>query len=592
MIYTHLTKRNLYIHLYDMEKTIKSGVAMLNVLESWGIDHLYGIPGGSFNSVMRALHDKQETFKFIQVRHEETGAIAAAAEAKLTGRIGVCSGTAGPGATHLFNGLYDAQLDHVPVLALIGQVASSAMNRNAFQEMNENPMFTDVSVYNRTVMNPESLPFIVDEAIRQAYEHNGVAVVTIPVDYGYMDIPDVDISSARNHRKGTPRPDMEDIRAAVELIEKAERPVLYVGQGARGAGEEVVALSEHYAMPVVLSVLAKGIIPDRTENFMGMAGRLSTKAANEALLASDLIVFVGSNFPFASYFFPPEAKFIQVDTDSSKLGSRHKTDSAILGDAGEVMRLLRKNGPRKTPGRWLEANRTNRQNWLKWMWGFGDSDEVPLRAEPVFKEINRIAEEDAIFVTDVGNVTIHAVRLLEMNGSKQQFTTSGLFATMGYGVPGGIGAKLSYPRRQVFTLNGDGGFAMVMQDIITQVKYRLPVINIVFSNDSLGFIEAEQEEIRMPKYGVELAGADYAGIGRAMGAAGFTVTRREQLREVFDQARQSDIPVVIDVKIRNERPFPAEAMILDSQVHGSEAVARFKAFYKVKGMPLLKELLK
>lgn len=575
-----------------MEKTIKSGVAMLNVLESWGVDHVYGIPGGSFNSIMRALYDKQDTMRFIQVRHEETGALAASADAKLTGKIGVCFGTAGPGATHLFNGLYDAQQDRVPVLALIGQVASSAMNYNSFQEMNENPMFTDVSIYNRTVMNPQSLPFVVDEAVRRAYEHKGVAVVTIPVDYGYADIPDTDISSAKNHRAGTPEPEMRDILAAVELLIAAERPVLYVGQGARGAGDEIIALSEHYSMPVVLSVLAKGIIPDDTANFMGMAGRLSTKPANEALLASDLILFAGSNFPFAKFFFPPESKFIQIDIDSSKLGSRHKTDVAILGDAGKTMKLIRENGNKKPVSKFLEACRKNRQNWLKWQRGFEDSDDFPLRAEPVFKEINRIAADDAVFVTDVGNVTIYAVRLLGMNGKRQMFTTSGLFATMGYGVPGGIAAGLSYPGRQVFTLSGDGGFAMVMQDVITQVRYRLSVINIVFSNNSFGFIEGEQEEIRMPKYGVDLTGADYAKIAEAMGAVGFTVSHRSQLREIFDKAGQSDVPVVIDVKLTGERPFPAEAMILDADIHGAEAVEKFKKRYKVNGMPLLKDLLK
>jgi len=463
---------------------------MLNVLKSWGVDHIYGIPGGSFNSIMNALYDRRGQIKFIQVRHEETGAIAASAEAKLTGKIGVCSGTAGPGATHLFNGLYDAQMDHAPVLALVGQVSSVAMNYNSFQEMNENPMFTDVSVYNRTVMTPESLPFIIDEAIRKAYEYQGVSVVTIPVDFGYMDIQDKNISSAKNHRTGIILPDEKDIAEAIKLLEAAERPVLYVGQGARGAKDEIIALSEHYSMPIVLSVLAKGIIPDATENFMGMAARVATKPANEALQMADLILFTGSNFPFARFFFPENAKFIQIDMDASKLGSRHKTDVAILGDARESMKRLVQPGNKKTVSKFLEACRKNRQNWINWVHSFKESKESPLRPEPVFREINRIATDDAIFITDVGNVTIFAIRFLDMNG-QQQFSTSGLFATMGYGVPGGIGAKLSYPNRQIFTLSGDGGFAMVMQDIITQVKYNLPIINIVFSNASFGFIDAE-----------------------------------------------------------------------------------------------------
>jgi len=575
-----------------MEATIKSGQAMLNVLESWGVNHIYGIPGGSINSVMDALYEEQSRIRYIQVRHEEVGALAASAHAKLTGKIGVCYGSAGPGATHLFNGLYDAQMDHVPVLALIGQVSSKAMNRDTFQELNENPMFADVSVYNRTVMTPESLPFVIDNAIRRAYELKGVAVVTIPVDFGFVDIPNIDVSSAKNHRVSIPKYDLKDIEAAVELMKSAEKPVLYVGQGARGAKNEIITLSEHFSMPIVLSVMAKGIIPDNTSNFMGMSGRLSTKPANEALAAADLIVFIGSDFPFAAHLFPAKAKFIQVDIDSSKLGKRHKTDVAILGDAKEVMQQMVRLTSPKSLSRFLEANRQNRQNWQKWLHSFDDRDDVPMRVEPVFKEINRIADEDAIFITDVGNTTIHAIRCLNMNGEKQMFSTSGLFATMGYGIPGGIAAKLDFPARQVFTLNGDGAFAMVMQDIITQVKYKLPIINIVFSNDSLGFIEAEQEDTKQPKFGVDLASADYAKIGEAMGAKGFTVTRKEQLKQVFDEAKKSSIPVVIDVKIENKRPFPSEAMVLDPDIYGNEAVEAFIKRYEVKGMPLLKELLK
>lgn len=469
---------------------IKSGLAMIKVLESWGVEHVYGIPGGSINSTMDALYEKRNKVKYIQVRHEEVGAMAAAAHAKLTGRIGVCFGSAGPGATHLFNGLYDAQMDHVPVLAIIGQVAANAMNYDSFQELNENPMFTDVSVYNRTVMTPESLPHVIDEAIRRAYEHKGVAVVTLPVNFGWADIPDEDISSAKAHRKGLLMPDIKDIKEAVKLIERAEKPVLYIGQGVKGGLDEVLKMSEHFSMPIVSSVVAKGIVPEEVENYMGTAGRVATKPANEALLNSDFIAFIGSDFPFARFFFPKEAKFIQVDIDSAKLGKRHKTDVAILGDAKESLRLMVKEGKKIAPTKWLKANRQNRKNWLSWMHSFDNSNAFPLRVEPVFKEINRIATDDAIFITDVGNSTIFAVRMLKMNGKDHMFSTSPLFATMGYGVPGGIAAKLTYPKRQVFTINGDGAFAMVMQDVITQVRYKLPIINIVFSNDSLGFIDA------------------------------------------------------------------------------------------------------
>lgn len=574
-----------------MTKMIPAGVAMVKVLESWGIDHLYGIPGGSFNSTMDALYEQREKIRYIQVRHEEVGALAAAADAKLTGKIGVTFGSAGPGATHLFNGLYDAQMDHVPVLALIGQVASSAMNDYSFQELNENPMFADVSVYNRTVMSPESLPKVVDQAIREAYAHNGVAVVTIPVDYGTVEIPDVEISTAKNHRKNVLLPDSPaDIEATVNLIAEAKQPVLYVGQGTRGGFAEIKAFAEYFSMPVASSVLAKGIIPDRYENYLGTAARVAGKPANEALAVADLIVFAGSDFPFAKYFFNPTAKFIQIDIDSAKFGRRHKTDVTILGDATTALKQIREKGTARPKDLWFEKNQENIKNWQAWLKSFENRQDIPMRVEPVFKEINRIAGDNSIFMTDVGNSTIYGIRFLDLNG-KQKFTTSGWFATMGYGVPGGIAAKLSYPDRQVFTLNGDGAFAMVMQDVITQVKYHLPVINVVFSNDSLGFIEAEQEDTKQSKYGVFLQGADFGKIAEGMGAKGYTVTDPSDLPRIFDEAKASEIPVVIDVKIANDRPIPVEHLVLDPKKFSQEEITAFKDRYEVHDLPTLRELL-
>ncbi|MCD8350145.1 MAG: pyruvate oxidase [Planctomycetaceae bacterium] len=575
-----------------MSKSIQAAVAMLNVIESWGVDHIYGIPGGSINSTMDGLYQKRDSLRYIQVRHEECGAIAAAFDAKLTGKVGVCFGSAGPGATHLFNGLYDAQMDKVPVLALIGQVASTAMNFDTFQELNENPMFADVSVYNRTAMSPSSLPHLVDEGIRRAYEQKGVSVVTIPVDFGLeMSEEDDAVSSASAHRQGDPLPDPCDIREAVRLIEHSKRPVLYVGQGARGGKDEILALSRHYSLPIVMSVLAKGMIPDSEENFMGFAARVATKPANEALALSDLIIFVGSDFPFAKSFFPKTSRMIQVDTDSSKLGRRHFTDVAILGDARETMRQMKSGGEPVRERPFLNACRQNMRNWKKYLAKLANSDERPLRPEPAFKEINRIAESDAIFITDVGNTTIHVIRNVDMNGRGHQFATSGWFATMGAGVPGAIAAKLSYPNRQVFSLSGDGAFSMVMQDVITQVRYGLPIINVVFSNDSLGFIDAEQEDTGQTRFGVDLTGADYAKLGEAMGARGFRVDRPEQLPAVFDAARDSRVPVVIDIKVANHRPFPAEAMVLDPEKHSKEDIEDFKRRYEVDDMPVLRELL-
>ena len=570
---------------------INAGVAMVNVLEAWGIDHIYGIPGGSFNSTMDALYHEREAVKYVQVRHEEAGALAAATDAKLTGKVGAVFGSAGPGASHLINGLYDAQMDHVPVLALLGQVASTAMNYNAFQELNENPMFADVSVYNRTVMTPESLPHVIDEAIKAAYQQKGVAVVTIPVDFGFEEIEEAEIATAKNHKTGVVFPDETDLKAALPLIEAAHQPVLYIGQGVRGNFDTIKAFSEHFSMPVAASVLAKGIVPDLYENFLGFAARVATKPANEALADADLIVFVGSDFPFGRNFFNPSAKFIQVDIDAAKFGRRHNVDQSVLGDGATTLRRWVELGTARPADAWLKANQENIRNWHAWRKSFYNDESTPLRAEPVFKEINRIAEQDAVYVADVGNVTLNAIRHLEMNG-EQQFTTSGWFATMGNGVPGGIAAQLTYPDKQVFTFSGDGGFAMQMQDVITQVKYNLPIINVVFSNDAFGFIEAEQEDTEQQKFGVFLEGADFGKVGEALGADGFTITEYSQLEPAFTAAKASKRPVVIDVKIKDERPLPVEALQLEPEKFSVEQINAFKEKYQVHDMPTLRELLK
>lgn len=568
---------------------INAGTAMIKVFEAWGIDHIYGIPGGSFNSTMDALYHERQSVKYVQVRHEEAGALAAAADAKLTGKVGAVFGSAGPGATHLINGLYDAQMDNVPVVALLGQVASSSMNYNDFQEMNENPMFADVSIYNRTVMSPESLPHVVDEAIKAAYKFKGVAVITIPVDYGFAEIDEQEIATAKNHKTGVLQPDDEDLQAALPYFEQAKKPVLYIGQGLFGHFDAIDAFSKHFSMPIAASVLAKGIVPDLYENFLGFAGRVATKPANEALAEADLIVFVGSDFPFGRRFFNSDANFVQVDIDASKFGRRHQTDVSVLGDGATSLRKWTEMAAPRPADAWIKANQENARNWHAWRHSFDHDSQEPLRPEPVYQEINRIAAPDALFVTDVGNVTIHSIRHLEMTG-EQRFTTSGWFATMGNGVPGGIAAQLSYPDRQVFTFSGDGGFAMQMQDIITQVKYNLPIINVVFSNDSFGFIEAEQEDTEQTKFGVQLAGADFGKVGEALGAKGFTVTKEEELASVFTQAKESHGPVVIDVKIANERPLPVEELKLDPKRFSAEEIAAFKAKYQVHDLPALSEL--
>ena len=470
---------------------INAADAGLKVIESWGVKNIYGLPGGSFDSTMNAIYNRKDTLNYIQVRHEEVGALAAVGEAKVTGKIGVTFGSAGPGAVHLLNGLYDAQWDHVPVLALVGQVPTSAMNTNFFQEMNENPMFADVSVYNRTVMTAEQLPAVIDDAIAQAYAKSGVAVVTIPKDLGWQEIEDNYVSRAADYQKPLlPEPPAEKIAAAAKLLTEAKHPLLYVGNGARGARDEIIALSERLNAPILTSALGKGIIPDSYKANMGSAGRVASKPGIEIASNTDAVLFLGSDMPFQSFFIGPQAKYIQVDIDSAKFGRRHHVDVAILADAKKTAVALTNAIDQQPETGWYRAALNNKQNWADWMKSFEDDDETPLRVEPVFKQINDMDTDDAIFQVDVGNVTINGMRYLNTD-KHQRFTTSGWYATMGYALPAAIGAQAEYPDRQVWSISGDGGFAMVMQDILTQVKYHMPIINVVLTNESLGFIEAE-----------------------------------------------------------------------------------------------------
>ncbi|WP_127849776.1 pyruvate oxidase [Lacticaseibacillus hulanensis] len=576
-----------------MSGLINAADAMIKVLEDWGIHQIYGIPGGSFDSTMNALHNRRKTMRYIQVRHEEVGALAAAGEAKITGKIGATFGSAGPGAVHLLNGLYDAQHDHVPVLALVGQVGTGAMNTDYFQEMNENPMFADVAVYNRTVMTAAQMPHVVDEAIRQAYKYSGVSVVTIPTDLGWVPIEDNYVSSAKLYQQPIlPQPDPGRVDQALAILAAAKQPVMYVGQGAKGATADVLALSEKLSMPIVVTALGKDIIPDDYKGNMGSAGRVATKPGVEVARAADAVLFLGSDFPFQPYFINPDAKYIQVDIDASKFGRRHTVDVAILADAKQVAKMmLDRSQPRKATA-WYNAALADKANWSSWIHSFGESAAEPMRVEPVFEQINAMATDDAIFQVDVGNVTIDGMRFLDTS-KNQRFTTSGWYATMGYALPAAIGAQAEFPDRQVWSISGDGGFAMVMQDIITQVKYKMPIINVILSNDSLGFIEAEQDDTHQPHSGVDLLpGVRYAEASAAMGARGFEVTNLAELKAAFAAAASHrDGPVVINVHIANDRPLPVEQLVLDAETAPQEDVDAFVKKYHAEGLIPLRELL-
>lgn len=571
-----------------MAKTIKSGVAAVRVLEEWGVKHVYGIPGGSINSFMAALLAEGDRIEYIQVRHEEVGAMAASMHAKHTGHIGVAFGSAGPGGTHMFNGLYDAREDHVPVLAIVGQFSTSGMNMDAFQEMNENPMYADVSVYNRTVMTAEQLPHVIDEAIREAYEKRGVSVVILPVDLGWKDIPAQErYSSALSHRDyPNPTLHMPDIERAARILNTSEKTIIFAGIGTRGSGERVMELSRRIKAPVAITGINYDTFPHDFEALLGSPNRVATKPANEAFAHADTVLFVGSNFPFAetTNIFKNIKHFIQIDINAAHLGKRHADEVSILGDAGEAIAALLTLVDEKKETPWWRANLGNIANWREYTGMLETKTHGPLQSYQVFHEINEHAEQDAFFSIDVGDVTQTSVRHLHMN-LKQTWRTSNIFATMGIGIPGALAAKLDCPQRQVWSLMGDGAFQMVMQDLATQVQYALPIINVVFSNAQFGFIHDEQEDLDMGYLGVDFMDVDYAKVAEGMGAKSYTARAISELSDIFAHAMKdvrAGHTVLIDAKITKERPIPVEHLVLDPDVHSKEDIQAFQKRYEAQ----------
>lgn len=568
-----------------MANKISGSDAVLKVIEDWGVDRIYGYPGGSFDSTMNALYNQSNKIKFVQVRHEEAGALAAAADSKLTGKIGVCFGSAGPGAVHLMNGLYDAKHDHTPLLAIVAQVPSSNMNIDFFQALNEQPMFDDVAVWNRTAMTAESLPGMIDEAIRQAYKHNGVSVVTIPKDFGWAMIDDTFETNAKNHQAPLyPEPQADKIEEAVKLIKAAKAPMIYFGIGAKNAAPELKALSEKYKMPLVSSVLAKGILDEKYPAYLGSSGRVAPKPGAEIGFATDLMVWVGTDSPFSIHLFNPKAKVIQIDIDNEKIGKRHSVDVPVLADAKKALAALVDAGEELEATPFFNAALADKENWREWQDSFKDSKEVPVRPEPIFDIINKSASDKAVFAVDVGNVNINFERLIDMHGD-QKWTTSGQYATMGYGLPAAIAAKIAYPHRDVYSLNGDGGFAMLMEELLTQVKYNLHIVNVVFSNETLGFIEAEQrDDSHQPLSGVDIQATDWATAAKGLGCEAYTVETVDQFKDAMAAAAQTSAPVLIDVKLTHEMPFTTQHMFLDPATSSEEQVNAFVEKYQAQSL--------
>ncbi|MFC6465044.1 pyruvate oxidase [Marinilactibacillus sp. GCM10026970] len=577
----------------------KVSTASLKVLEGWGIDTIYGIPSGTLAPLMESLGEQEDTdIKFIQVKHEEVGAMAAVMQRKFGGNIAVCVGSGGPGASHLINGLYDAAMDNTPVLAILGSRPQKELNMDAFQELNQNPMFASIAVYNRRAAYAEQVPKMIDDAIRTAISKRGVSVIELPGDFGYHEIDnDAFYSSGHSYRDYvSPAINEADVDAAVELLNNAKRPAIYAGVGTMGHGPAVQELSRKLKAPVITTGKNFETFEYDFEALTGSTYRVGWKPANETVKEADTILFVGSNFPFAEIegTFSNTETFIQIDNNPTMLGKRHNADVAILGDAGEAVQSLLEKVTAVPESAWWNANLKNIQNWRDYMTKLETKESGALQLYQVYNAINKYADEDAIYSIDVGNSTQTSIRHLHMT-PKNMWRTSPLFATMGIGLPGGIGAKNVYPDRQVFNIMGDGAFSMNYQDIVTNVRYNMPVINIVFTNTEYAFIKNKYEDTNTNTFGTDFTDVDYAKIGEAQGAVGFTVSRIEDIDQVMAEAVKAykeGKTVVVDAKITKDRPIPVETLKLDSTLYSAEEITAYKEKYEAEELVPFSEFLK
>lgn len=564
-----------------------AGKIAAEVMEEWDIRHIFGLPGDSINHFVDNLRSEKEQLEFIQVRHEEVAALAASSYAKVTGRIGVCLSIGGPGAIHLLNGLYDAKADGAPVLVLAGQVESSKLGEDSFQEVHLERLFQDVSVFNARVSSPDSFPDLLNQAIRTAYARKGVSVLVIPDDMPAQKIKDSVRNTSSVSSKSKPAPLLDDIQNGLKLLQDAKRPVILAGTGAKGAVDELEEFADRLAAPIIFTLPAKGTLPDEHPLNLGQLGQIGTKPAYEAMEETDLLIMIGTSFPYRE-FLPDDAKAVQVDADPAQIGKRYPVTAGIAGDSKLVLQEWNKSLPRREDRAFLKECQINMKNW----WKHVEKDEVeattPIKPPQVIPMIQKIADHDAVLSVDVGNVTVWTARHFRM--TNQKFIISSWMATMGCGLPGAIASALANPERQAIAVCGDGGFTMVMQDFVTAVKYKLPIIVVILNNRKIGMIKYEQESIGHLEYETDLQDIDFAQFAKACGGEGYRVVKHEDLEPAFDMAAKLNKPVIIDVHIEDQPPLPGKITMDQAAGYSKHVMKKFFKQHEAEMPPLRKAL--
>ncbi|MEW9549090.1 thiamine pyrophosphate-dependent enzyme [Nonomuraea sp. NPDC050783] len=543
---------------------------LIERLAEWGVDTVFGLPGDGINGIMEGLRRHRDRVRFVLVHHEEAAAFMATAYAKATGRIGVCLATSGPGGIHLLNGLYDAKLDHVPVLAITGMQETSVLGTGYQQEVHLDKLFADVAEYNMMITNPGQLPSLVDLAIRTAYARRGVAHLTLPNDLQVAEAdadPYQHVGLARPPQTapvylqppGIPR--QEDIEWAAEVLNQAERPAMLVGQGALHARREVLAVAEALGAPVVKTLPGKAVVPDDSPFTTGGIGLLGTRPSEELMDEADVLFMVGTNFPYSKYLPEPgKARVVQFEADPVRAGARVATDVPVVCDAREgLAALLPLLTPRQDNAH-LAKYQQMMEKWGSDMRALENPDRDPIAPQYAVSVLDDLATDDAILTCDSGTIATWAARHWTIRGARE-FYLSGTLASMANGLPYAIAMQHAYPDRQVIAYVGDGGFSMLMAEFLTAVQHRLPVKVIINNNNSLGQILWEQMVLGYPEHGVRYAApeADFSAWARSCGGFGAKVGKAVDVVPAIREALAHDGPALVDIDVNpNEPPMPGK----------------------------------
>lgn len=559
-----------------------AGDILVETIMDWGVDTVFGIPGDGVNGVIESLRRYQDRIRFIQTRHEEAAAFAACGYGKFTGKLGCCVTTSGPGGIHLLNGLYDAKLDGVPVLAITGMQFHDLTHTYTQQDVELDKLFMDVAKYNVRIMGPAHVENAVELACRTALAYHGVAHVTIPVDFQSMPITKA-MRSARNLPRHVSEvwadsahvPSDDALRTAAEVLNAGSKPVILAGRGALGAAKELEEVAEILGAPIAKPVLGKGCVPDDSPYTTGGVGLLGTRPSQDALEGCDTLLIIGSSFPYIEFYPKPgRARCVQIDLDPQKIGLRYPAEVGLVGDSIRVLRRLLPLLERNDNRSWLEQAQRGMAEWRKLMAQRGTRQDMPMKPQVVAHELNKRLRDDAVIATDSGTITTWAARHLDIRGD-QMFSLSGNLATMACGLPYAVGAAAAYPDRQIIAFVGDGGFTMLMGELATAVKYKMPIKVVVIKNNSLGQIKWEQMVfLGNPEYVCDLQPIDFAAFARACGAVGFSIERPEDCGRILDQALATPGPVVIEALVdQNEPPMPPKVRS-EQALHLAESLVR------------------